>query len=85
MTAVTTSENTTVAPTAIAWSPSVSYMKAAAPPVPPRALPQEELLGLFNAETVGRDVVLEPATLEEMWGGQVREKRSLEVVYEGSE
>ena len=56
-----------------------------APPVPPRALSQEELLGLFNAETVGRDVVLQPATLEEMWGGQVREKRSLEVVYEGSE
>jgi len=70
------------------WGPLFAQLAdrvAAAPPVPPRALSQEELLGLFNAETVGRNVVLEPATVEEMWGGQVLPKRSLEVVYEGSE
>ena len=35
---------------------------ADAPPVRPTPLTQDELLGLFTGEAVGRDVVLEPAT-----------------------
>ena len=37
---------------------------AAAPPLGPKPLEQDELLGLFKGDAVGRDVVLEPATLE---------------------
>jgi len=55
---------------------------AEAPPVHPRPLSQDGLLGLFKGDAVGRDVVLEPATLEDMCGVSVVEKPSLEVVYE---
>jgi chlorophyllide a reductase subunit X len=40
------------------------------------------LLGLFKADAVGRGVTLEPASFEDMCGGTVQEKQSLEVVYE---
>ena len=55
---------------------------ADAPPVRPSPLSQDGLLGLFKAEDVGRGVVLEPATFEDMCGSAYQEKPSLEVVYE---
>jgi len=55
---------------------------ATAPPVHPRPLNHDALLGLFKGEAVGRDVKLQPATLEDMCGGSFVEKPSLEVVYE---
>jgi len=55
---------------------------AAAPPRLPNPLDQEGLLDLFKAESVGRDVVLEPATLEDLCGPQILARRSLEVVYD---
>jgi chlorophyllide a reductase subunit X len=53
-----------------------------APPVRPTPLSQDDLLGLFSSATTGRDYVLDPATLEDMCGGTVVEKPSLEVVYD---
>ncbi len=41
---------------------------ADAPPVRPTPLTQDELLGLFSGDAVGRDVVLEPATQFDMCG-----------------
>jgi len=55
---------------------------ASAPPVRPKPLSQDALLGLFAAETVGRGVVLEPATQIDMCGKSASERQSLEVVYE---
>ena len=55
---------------------------AEAPPVHPKPLTQDGLLGLFKADVVGRDVKLEPATLEDMCGVSAIEKPSLEVVYD---
>ncbi len=55
---------------------------ADAPPVMPAPLEHEQLLNLFKSDEVGRDVVLEPATMEDMCGGKVPERESLEVVYE---
>lgn len=55
---------------------------AAAPPVRPSPLTQDALLALFKSETVGRGVVLEPASLEDMCGGKLIERPSLEVIYE---
>ena len=42
----------------------------------------DAMLGLFSGDTVGRDVVLEPATASDMRGKTVVDKPSLEVVYE---
>ena len=53
-----------------------------APPVRPKPLSQDELLGLFSGSAVGRDVVLEPATLFDMVGKTESIKPSLEVVYD---
>ena len=44
---------------------------AEAPPNQPKPLTQDGLLGLFKGEAVGRDVVLEPATMEDMCGVSV--------------
>ncbi len=55
---------------------------AGAPPVLPNPLTQDELLGLFSSEETGRDFVLEPASLEDMCGGEVSTRASLEVVYD---
>ncbi|WP_236037742.1 chlorophyllide a reductase iron protein subunit X [Belnapia arida] len=57
---------------------------ATAPPVRPSPLTHENLLGLFKGDAVGRGVVLNPATMEDMCGSALVEKPSLEVVYEGS-
>jgi len=55
---------------------------AEAPPVRPKPLTQDELLGLFAGSAVGRDVVLEPATVFDMMGREEIAKPSLEVVYD---
>ena len=68
-----------------AWSSlfeELATQVAEAPPVQPEPLDQDGLLGLFADSDVGRDVVLEPATLEDMCGGVVHERPSLEVVYD---
>jgi chlorophyllide a reductase subunit X len=62
----------------------LAFNVATAPPLLPRPLDQDALLGLFKGDAVGRDVVLEPATIEDMCGPQVKKKRSLEVLYEGA-
>ena len=68
-----------------AWAPlfeTLATNVAEAPPVRPKPLTQDELLGLFSGETVGRNVVLEPASQFDMCGRQSSEKASLEVVYD---
>ena len=67
------------------WGPlfeSLALNVGEAPPQRPKPLSQDELLGLFSASAVGRDVVLEPATEVDMTGKQHVVKASLEVVYE---
>ncbi len=55
-----------------------------APPRHPAPLEQDSLLNLFSSDQVGRDVVLQPATLADMCGGGVSEKPSLEVIYDSA-
>jgi len=55
---------------------------AKAPPVRPKPLTQDELLGLFSGDQVGRNVVLEPASLFDMVGKHEVHKESLEVIYD---
>jgi len=56
---------------------------ASAPPLRPTPLTQDKLLNLFSSQAVGRDVVLDPATIADMCATATIEKPSLEVVYEG--
>ena len=68
------------------WAPLFEQLGlgvAEAPPLRPTPLSQEALLGLFKGETVGRDVVLQPATMDDMCAAELLAKPSLEVVYEG--
>jgi len=55
---------------------------AKAPPVHPNPLDQDGLLGLFSGDQVGRNVSLDSATLEDMCGGKVNNRPSLEVIYD---
>jgi chlorophyllide a reductase subunit X len=55
---------------------------AEAPPQRPRPLTQDQLLGLFKGEAVGRGYKLEPATFEDMCGAAELRKPSLEVIYD---
>jgi 3,8-divinyl chlorophyllide a/chlorophyllide a reductase subunit X len=48
----------------------------------PTPLQHEGLLGLFKGEAVGRGYQLQPASQEDMCGGVVLEKPSLEVIYD---
>ena len=67
------------------WAPLFEELAnnvATAPPMQPRPLSQDALLGLFDGETVGRDVVLEPATVEDMCGVSAVTRPSLEVIYD---
>jgi chlorophyllide a reductase subunit X len=57
---------------------------ADAPPVRPSPLSQEALLGLFSADAVGRNVKLDPATIEDMCAASTLEKTSLEVIYDNA-
>jgi 3,8-divinyl chlorophyllide a/chlorophyllide a reductase subunit X len=68
-----------------AWGPLFGELAAAvaeAPPVRPKPLTQDALLGLFSSDVTGRDVVLQPATTMDMLGKETIEKKSLEVVYD---
>ena len=67
------------------WGPlfeTLGNNVAEEPPVRPAPLSQDELLGLFASDTVGRNVVLQPASLADMMGADVPVRQSLEVVYE---
>jgi chlorophyllide a reductase subunit X len=67
------------------WAPmfdTLAQNVADAPPVQPKPLTQDQLLGLFAASAVGRDVVLEPATSLDMCGREDQVRESLEVVYD---
>jgi chlorophyllide a reductase subunit X len=67
------------------WGPlfdSLASNVATSQPNRPKPLTQDELLGLFSGDSVGRDVVLQPATAEDMCGGAATQKPSLEVIYE---
>ena len=67
------------------WGPLFAELGdnvAEAPPVRPKPLTQDELLGLFSSDTVGRNVVLQPATMADMTGVDTPVKKTLEVVYE---
>ncbi len=67
------------------WGPLFETLAAnvgVAPPVHPTPLSPDALLGLFSGETVGRDVLLQPASFEDMCGRAVIEKPSLEVIYD---
>ncbi|MGE0311944.1 MAG: chlorophyllide a reductase iron protein subunit X [Lautropia sp.] len=68
-----------------AWAPvfeGLATAVATAPPVRPKPLTQDELLGLFAGETVGRGVQLLPATTLDMLGREHVARPSLEVVYD---
>jgi 3,8-divinyl chlorophyllide a/chlorophyllide a reductase subunit X len=67
------------------WGPLFEQLAsnvADAPPVRPKPLTHDALLGLFKSDVVGRGVVLDPATPEDMCGKAAAEKKSLEVVYD---
>ena len=67
------------------WAPLFEELGmgvAEAPPVRPKPLTHDELLDLFKGDEVGRDVILTPATPEEMLGANVLKRESLEIVYE---
>jgi 3,8-divinyl chlorophyllide a/chlorophyllide a reductase subunit X len=55
---------------------------ADAPPLRPRPLTQDGLLGLFDAKDTGGNVTLEPATDADMRGKHYAPKPSLEVIYD---
>ena len=67
------------------WGPlfeNLARNVAEAPPMRPKPLTPDGLLGLFDGDSVGRDVVLVPATLEQMCGKSDLVKPTLEVVYD---
>ncbi len=67
------------------WGPlfgELAQNVADAPPQQPSTLSQDQLLNLFSGDTVGRDVVLEPATFKDMCGVENIVKPTLEVVYD---
>ncbi len=69
------------------WAPmfeDLAEPSAAAPPVRPNPLTQDDLLGLFKGEAVGRGYMLQPASIEDMCGTAVTQKPSLEVIYEAA-
>jgi len=57
---------------------------AISPPLAPTPLDHDGLLDLFSSDAVGRDVVLQPATLEDMCGPKRVSRTSLEVIYDQS-
>lgn len=67
------------------WGPlfeALASNVAEAPPVRPKPMTPDDLLGLFAANQVGRDVVLEPATVFDMVGRNEVIKPTLEVIYD---
>ena len=69
------------------WAPlfeTLATNVAEAPPVRPQPQTQDQLLGLFSGDTVGRDVVLQPATFADMMGSEQVIKPTLEVIYDAA-
>ncbi len=67
------------------WSPLFEVLGtnvAEAPPMRPKPLSPDALLNLFSSDEVGRDMVLVPATVEDMCGKSSLDKPSLEVIYD---
>jgi len=67
------------------WGPLFSGLAsnvAEAPPHRPTPMTQDGLLGLFDGDEVGRDVVLQPATLGDLCDVETLNKPSLEVIYD---
>src|SRR5579871_5774615 len=67
------------------WAPlfeTLATNVAEAAPNRPIPLSQDELLGLFKGEAVGRHVRLEPASMADMCGSEPKPKTSLEVIYD---
>ena len=67
------------------WGPHFAELAtnvAEAPPVRPKPMTMDALLDLFSAESTGRDVKLEPATMFDMCGKEEIVKPTLEVVYD---
>ncbi|MEM8659754.1 MAG: chlorophyllide a reductase iron protein subunit X [Pseudomonadota bacterium] len=67
------------------WGPLFSDLAinvAEAPPHHPTPLSQDGLLNLFSGDSVGRSVVLEPATAQDLCGKNAKPKTSLEVIYD---
>jgi chlorophyllide a reductase subunit X len=63
---------------------TLAVQVAEAPPLRPTPLTHDALLGLFKGDAVGRGVVLDPATMDDMWVEAAPVKTSLEVIYEGA-
>jgi chlorophyllide a reductase subunit X len=69
------------------WAPLFEELAtnvAEAPPVRPKPQTQDQLLGLFSAESTGRDFKMEPATLFDMVGKSELIKPTLEVIYDAA-
>ncbi|EED32373.1 chlorophyllide reductase iron protein subunit X [gamma proteobacterium NOR5-3] len=67
------------------WGSLFANLAAAitdAPPLQPNTLTQDELLELFDGDAVGRDVVLQPATIDELCNLEALNRPSLEVIYD---
>jgi chlorophyllide a reductase subunit X len=67
------------------WAPLFEELganAAEAPPLQAKPLDRDELLNLFSSDAVGRDVVLQPATIEDMCAAGRLDKPSLEVIYD---
>jgi chlorophyllide a reductase subunit X len=67
------------------WAPLFEQLAvnvAEAPPVRPKPLSSDGLLGLFSADITGSAYKLLPATQADMRGASYVEKRSLEVIYD---
>ncbi len=67
------------------WGPlfeALATSVADSEPQHPAPLTQDGLLGLFTADAVGRDIVLQPATQADMCGSASVTKESLEVIYD---
>ena len=67
------------------WGPlfaALSEQVAIAPPQQPTPLSQDDLLGLFDGDEVGRNVVLQPAQIEELCAAETLNRPSLEVIYD---
>jgi chlorophyllide a reductase subunit X len=69
------------------WGPlfeALGMQVSEAPPLRPKPLTQDALLGLFKGDVVGRHVVLDPASQADMRAAGLIVKPSLEVIYEGA-
>jgi len=67
------------------WAPlfeELAMNVASAPPVRPKPLTSDGLLGLFSADVTGAAFKLEPASQADMRGTDFVEKKTLEVIYD---